>query len=132
MQAKGKFDVRRTGQSVVEDAGEGANMARIRLEKTFHGTLDASSVVEMTSVGTAVQGSAGYVAMEHVRGRLDGRAGTFALQHSGTMARGTPSLSLSVVPDSGTGELEGLAGTMAIDIVDGQHWYTFDYRLPGD
>ncbi len=129
MQAKGRFDVRRTGQSAVEDAGEGANMARIRLEKTFHGALDATSVVEMTSIGTAVQGSAGYVAMEHVRGRLDGREGTFALQHSGTMARGEASLSLSVVPDSGTGGLEGLAGAMAIDIVDGRHWYTFDYRL---
>ena len=75
-QVKGTFDVKRTGQSTIDDAGEGAGMARIRLEKTFHGALDATSVVEMMSVGTAVQGSAAYVALEHVVGRLDGRSGT--------------------------------------------------------
>jgi uncharacterized protein DUF3224 len=128
-QAKGKFDVKRTGQSTIDDAGEGASLARIRLEKTFHGELEATSVVEMMSVGTAVQGSAGYVALEYVIGRLAGRSGAFALQHSGTMTRGAPTLSVTVVPDSGTGELAGLAGTCAIDIVDGQHYYTFDYSL---
>lgn len=128
-QAKGTFDVKRTGQSTIDDAGEGAGMARIRLEKTFHGALDATSVVEMMSVGTAVQGSAAYVALEHVVGRLEGRSGAFALQHNGTMTRGAPTLSVSVVPDSGTGELQGLAGTLAIDIVDGQHYYTFDFTL---
>lgn len=128
-QAKGTFDVKRTGQSTIDDAGEGAGMARIRLEKKFHGALDATSVVEMMSVGTAVQGSAAYVALEHVVGRLDGRSGTFSLQHSGIMNRGAPSLSVTVVPDSGTGELQGLAGTLAIDIVEGQHYYTFDFSL---
>ena len=128
-QVKGTFDVRRTGQSSIDDAGEGASMARIRLEKTFHGALDATSVVEMMSVGTTVQGSAAYVALEHVSGRLDGRSGTFVLQHAGTMARGVPTLSVTVVPDSGTGELQGLAGTLAIDIIDGQHYYTFDFEL---
>ena len=128
-QVKGTFDVRRTGQSSIDDAGEGASMARIRLEKTFHGALDATSVVEMMSVGTAVQGSVAYVALEYVSGRLDGRSGTFALQHAGTMARGVPTLSVTVVPDSGTGELQGLAGTLAIDIIDGQHYYTFDFEL---
>ena len=128
-QVKGTFDVRRTGQSVVEGAGEDANMARIRLEKTFHGALEASSVVEMTSVGTAVPGSAAYVAIEHVRGRLDGRDGSFALQHAGTMDRGTPSLSVSIVPDSGTGELDGLSGTMHIDVADGQHFYTLEFEF---
>ena len=128
-QVKGTFDVRRTGQSVVEGAGEETNMARIRLEKTFHGALEASSVVEMTSVGTAVPGSAAYVAIEHVRGRLDGRDGSFALQHAGTMDRGTPSLSVSIVPDSGTGELDGLSGTMHIDVAEGQHFYTLEFEL---
>ena len=128
-QVNGTFDVRRTGQSSIDDAGEGASMARIRLEKTFHGALDATSVVEMMSVGTTVQGSAAYVALEHVSGRLDGRSGTFALQHAGTMARGVPTLSVTVVPDSGTGELQGLAGTLAIDIIDGLHHYTFDFEL---
>jgi uncharacterized protein DUF3224 len=128
-QVKGTFQVKRTGQSAIDDAGEGADMARIRLEKTFQGALDATSVVEMMSVGTAVQGSAAYVALEHVIGRLDGRKGSFALQHSGTMDRGTPSLSVMVVPDSGTGELRGLTGTLGIDIVDGKHYYTFDFDL---
>jgi hypothetical protein len=128
-QVKGTFDVKRTGQSTIDDAGEGASMARIRLEKAFHGALDARSVVEMMSVGTAVQGSAAYVALEHVTGRLDGRSGSFALQHNGTMARGVPTLSVTVVPDSGTGELQGLAGSLAIDIIDGQHHYTFDFSF---
>lgn len=128
-QVKGTFDVRRTGQSSIDDAGEGANMARIRLEKVFHGALDATSVVEMTSVGTAIQGSAAYVAIEYVSGRLDGRIGAFALQHAGTMKRGAPALSVTVVPDSGTGELQGLVGSLAIDIVEGQHHYTFDFEL---
>jgi Protein of unknown function (DUF3224) len=128
-QVKGTFDVKRTGQSTIDDAGEGAGLARIRLEKKFHGALDATSVVEMMSVGTAVQGSAAYVALEHVIGRLDGRSGAFAFQHSGTMNRGVPTLSVTVVPDSGTGDLQGLAGTLAIDIVEGQHYYTFDFTF---
>jgi hypothetical protein len=79
---------------------------------------------------TAVKGSAGYVAIEQVTGVLRGRRGTFFLQHRGVMDRGTPTLSVTVVPDSGTGELEGLSGTMTIDIAGGEHSYTFDYALP--
>lgn len=82
----------------------------------------------MLSALTAVPGSAGYVAIERVSGDLDGRAGTFVLQHAGTMDRGRPALSITVVPDSGTGALRGLSGRMAIDIVDGQHFYTFEYE----
>ena len=78
---------------------------------------------------TDVQGSAGYVAMERVNGKLHGRNGTFALQHSGTMTRGAPQLIITVVPDSGTGELAGLSGKMTINIVDGKHFYEFDYTL---
>ena len=84
----------------------------------------------MLAVQTATEGSAGYVAMEVVSGTLEGREGAFALQHSGTMTRGAPGLTITVVPDSGTGELEGIAGTMTIDLVEGQHSYTFDYTLP--
>ena len=79
--------------------------------------------------GSPVKGSAGYVAIERVTGRVHGRAGSFALQHFGVMNRGASSLTLSVVPDSGTGELTGLSGTMSIDIRDGQHFYAFDYSL---
>ncbi len=81
------------------------------------------------SSGTQVKGSAGYVAMEQVTGTLHGRSGTFVLQHNGTMTRGIPLLTVTVVPDSGTGELAGLAGKMAIVIADGKHSYEFDYTL---
>jgi hypothetical protein len=84
----------------------------------------------MLSAGTSVKGSAGYVAIERVRGTLDGQSGTFILQHSGTMTRGTPQLTITVVPDSGTGGLEGISGMMTINIVNGKHFYEFDYTLP--
>jgi hypothetical protein len=101
------------------------------VDKQFHGDLDATSKGEMLAAGTDVKGSAGYVAMERVRGTLHGRSGTFALQHTGTMTRGAPQLSVTVVPDSATGQLAGLAGRMAIDITDGSHSYDFEYTLPG-
>ena len=110
---------------------EGLPLGRLSIDKQFRGDLEATSKGEMLSAGTLVDGSAGYVAIERVTGTLHGRSGTFVLQHSGTMNRGAPSLTITVVPDSGTGELEGLAGTMSIDISDGKHAYTFDYTLPG-
>src|SRR6476659_7820213 len=90
------------------DTAEGSLLGRRSIDKTFRGELAATSVGEMLSAGTAVKGSAGYVAIERVTGTLDGREGTFVLQHSGTMTRGEPQLSVTVVPDSGTGELKGL------------------------
>src|SRR3954464_10002976 len=109
--------------------GEGVSLGRITIDKQFQGDLQASSVVEMRSVGTSVQGSAGWVAVERVTGTLHGRAGGFVLQHSGKMARGKAELSVTVVPDSGSGALEGIAGTMTIEITGGQHFYRFDYTL---
>ena len=128
-QAKGNFEVRRTPQDAL-DAGDGAQIGHVRFDKRFHGALDAASVVHMLAVGTDVPGSAAYVAIERIAGTLDGRQGSFLTQHNGTLDRGQPTLSLGVVPDSGTGELAGLRGRMAIDIVDGAHLYTFDYELP--
>lgn len=84
----------------------------------------------MLTAGTEVKGSAGYVLIERVTGTLQGRKGTFILQHTGTMNRGTPSLSITVVPDSGTGELAGLAGKLNIEITEGKHLYNFEYTLP--
>jgi hypothetical protein len=128
-QAKGPFDVKRTAMDMV-DAGNGASFGRIRFEKRFHGDLEATSVVEMLSGGDPGAGSAGYVAMEHVTGTLQGRRGSFMLQHSGTMDRGAMSLLVSVVPGTGKDELDGLHGTMQIDIAEGgAHSYTFDYAL---
>ena len=109
---------------------EGAALGRLSIDKQFHGDLEATSKGEMLSAGTLVDGSAGYVAIERVTGTLHGRAGTFVLQHSGTLNRGAPQLVITVVPDSGTGRLAGLAGTMTIDVADGKHSYTFEYTLP--
>ena len=124
MQASGTFDIKLTPQPDSQPWG------RQRLEKVFHGPLEGASTGEMLAVRTEVKGSAGYVALEQVNGTLDGRKGSFFLQHSGLMDKGTPSLTVNVVPDSGTGELKGLAGTMAIKVEGGQHTYTFTYSLP--
>ena len=85
---------------------------------------------QMLSAQTETEGSAGYVAIERVTGTLQGRNGTFVLQHSGTMTRGVPQLTVTVVPDSGTDQLMGLSGNMKIDISEGQHFYEFEYTLP--
>ncbi len=126
--ASGAFDVKLTPQAT--DDGEGANLARMSIDKQFHGDLEATSRGEMLSASTGIEGSAGYVAIERVSGTLDGRRGTFILQHSGTMTRGAPELTVTVVPDSGTDQLEGLAGNMVINIADGEHSYDFEYILP--
>ena len=124
--ASGAFDVKMNPQT--DQSGE-PTVGRMSLDKVFHGDLEATSKGQMLAVMTDVQGSAGYVAMERVNGKLHGRAGTFALQHSGTMTRGAPQLIITVVPDSATGDLAGLTGRMTIDIVEGKHFYKFDYRL---
>jgi hypothetical protein len=105
------------------------HLGRMSIDKQFHGDLEATSRGEMLTAMTSVPGSAGYVAIERVSGTLRGRAGTFVLQHSGTMSGGAQSLVISVVPDSGTDQLEGLAGTMTITITDGVHSYAFDYTV---
>ena len=128
MNARGPFEVKLSPQPLSYDAG-GAMLARMSLEKQFHGDLEATSSGEMLSAGTAA-GSGGYVAIERVTGTLAGRSGAFVLQHSATMNRGVPSLSITVVPDSGTGELAGLSGAMNIVIEDGKHSYAFEYTLP--
>jgi len=127
--ARGTFDVTMTPQPP-DDKTTVASVSRMSLDKQFRGDLDASSTGQMLAVGTAVEGSAGYVAMEQVAGTLHGHRGTFALQHSGTMTRGTPQLAITVVPDSGNADLVGLVGTLEIDSVDGQHTYDFAYTPP--
>ena len=100
------------------------------LLKKFSGDLAASARGQMLSASTGMKGSAAYVAIDQVTGELDGRRGSFVLQHSGSMNRGVPTLSIMVVPDSGTGELAGLTGTLSINIIDGKHFYDFIYSLP--
>jgi hypothetical protein len=126
--ARGTFEVQLTQQGP-DDHAEAAPLGRMAIDKQFHGDLDATSQGQMLTAGTGVQGSAGYVAIERVSGTLHGRSGTFVLQHSGTMTRGAPHLTITVVPDSGTGQLVGLGGQMVITIADGQHAYDFEYTL---
>jgi hypothetical protein len=128
--ATGTFDVR-LNPLPQYNTSEDAKLARMSIDKQFHGDLEATSKGEMLSAGTDVKGSAGYVAIERVNGTLRGRSGSFALQHNATMTRGAPYMNIIVVPDSGTGELAGLSGNMRIIIADGKHSYEFEYNLPG-
>lgn len=124
----GPFDVKITPQSM-DDKSEAAPLGRLSIDKQYHGDLEATAIGEMLTAGSAAKGSAGYVAIERVRGKLNGRSGTFVLQHNAIMNRGTPQLNIVVVPDSGTGQLVGIAGKMNINIVDGKHFYEFEYTL---
>jgi len=126
--ASGPFEVKLIPQPS-EDKTEGATLGRMSIEKQFHSDLEGTGKGEMLTAGTTVKGSAGYVALERVSGTLHGRVGAFILQHSGTMTRGAPQLTITVVPDSGTGQLAGLTGKMTINIVNGKHSYEFEYSL---
>jgi hypothetical protein len=128
--ASGTFAVKTNPQKADNKEAESANIGRMSLDKTFQGDLEATGKGEMLFFGTAVEGSGGYVAIERVSGTLRGRSGEFVLQHIGTMKGGVPQMSVSVLPDSGTGQLVGLTGTMTIKIEDGKHFYEFEYTLP--
>jgi Protein of unknown function (DUF3224) len=127
--AKGSFTVEMKPQAE-PSAADGVSLARMSLDKRFEGDLAGSGKGEMLTALTATKGSAGYVAIERVTGTLHGRSGSFALQHSGTMNRGAQQLSITIVPDSGTGELAGIAGVFKLEIVDGRHLYELAYSLP--
>jgi hypothetical protein len=126
---RGEFEVRLRPRGP-SDATGGVLLGRMSISKRFHGPLDASSAGQMLMATTPVDGSAGYVAIERVTGTLAGRRGSFVLQHSGVLTRGSAELSVRVVPDSATGALTGLSGTMTIQIVEGKHTYGFEYSLP--
>ncbi|HVO97260.1 MAG TPA: DUF3224 domain-containing protein [Bryobacteraceae bacterium] len=124
MYASGTFEVKLKPQG-----DEDASVVRMTIDKRFHGDLVGTSKGQMLAVQSSVKGSAGYVAMEVVTGTLGSRTGSFALQHTGTMNRGVQELSVTVVPDSGTGELAGLSGKLEIRIVEKQHFYEFEYTI---
>jgi Protein of unknown function (DUF3224) len=123
----GTFDVKVIPQAADDPAG--GPFSRLFLDKQFHGDLDGASKGQMLGAGTAVEGSAGYVALELVSGTLNGRRGSFILQHTGTMTKSVPKMIVTVVPDSGTDQLAGLAGRMTIIIAEGKHSYEFEYTL---
>ena len=128
--ATGPFDVKMIPQPADPDAA-GETIGRMVLDKKYHGALNAVGRGQMLAMRTAVAGSAGYVAMELITGKLDGRSGSFVVQHTGRMNRGVATIVLAIVPDSGTAELTGLTGTMEIIVAEGgKHSYRLEYQLP--
>jgi hypothetical protein len=129
--ARGSFDVT-LGPLDAEDKADGSSLTRYALDKRYHGPLEAVAKGQMLAAASlAVQGSAAYAAIERVSGTLDGRRGSFALVHRGVMGGGAEELLITIVPDSGAGELTGIAGSLAITITDGRHDYDLSYTLPG-
>jgi hypothetical protein len=126
--ATGTFDVKMTPQGA-EDKAEGSTLGRLSLEKQFHGDLEGTGKGEMLTGLTEVKGSAGYVAIERVTGTLHGRRGSFLLLHRGIMSQGAQDLTITVVPDSGTGQLADLTGKLDITIAEGKHFYDLEYTL---
>lgn len=126
--ATGTFSVK-IGPLSQYNTSQDAKLARMSIDKQFNGDLVGTSQGEMLSAGTDIKGSAGYVAIERVTGTLNDRSGSFVLQHNATMTRGAPYLNIVVIPDSGTGELAGLSGTMHIAIDKGNHSYEFEYNF---
>ena len=122
----GEFDVK----VVPVDTGDD-KMGMMTLDKQYHGDLDATGQGRMLTGMTDVKGSAAYVAIERVKGTLKGAEGTFLMHHTGVMSKGSQSLVIRVVPDSGTGDLAGIEGEMHIKIADGKHFYRFEYTLGG-
>ena len=127
-QARGTFEVK-LQPTGTPDESDKVTLNRLSMEKQFQGDLEGTSKGEMLTAITPVKGSAGYVAIERVTGSLNGRSGAFVLQHNGIMMRGAPQQSVTIVPDSGTGQLQSLAGEMKIDIINGSHSYTLEYTL---
>ena len=126
--ATGTFEVKINPLTAYDDA-EGSPLGRLSIDKQFRGDIEGTSKGEMLTGMTNVKNSAGYVAIERVTGTLHGHTGSFILQHSGTMNKGAQTLVVTVVPDSGTGQLEGLAGVLSIIIEGGKHSYELDYTL---
>ncbi len=123
--AKGTFEVKMAPVSVADEP-----VMRMSIDKQFHGDLEATSIGQMMAGGNEANGARVYVALETVTGMLAGKSGSFILAHRGTMTTTGQELSVIIVPDSGTGELKGIAGTLDIQITDGKHFYTMDYMLP--
>ena len=126
--AKGTFEVKVTPLAAEENVGD-PTIGRLSLDKQFSGDVAGTSKGQMLGLQTETKDSGGYVAMERVTGTLEGKKGSFALQHTGTMQGGKFEMNVTVVPDSGTGELAGISGKMKIIIEVGKHFYEFEYSL---
>lgn len=128
MIVNGTFEIKMSAEPPYEVV-DGVSLSRASFDKRFSGPLEATSQVQMLAARTKVSNSAGYVALERIVGRLEGREGSFVVVHLGLMNQGAQSLTISIVPDSGTGALTGIAGQMSIRIEGGQHYYALDYTL---
>jgi hypothetical protein len=129
--ATGSFEVKlKADPQISKEHGRDIPLARMTIDKQFHGALEGTGKGQMLIARATVERSASYVAMEKVTGTLHGRSGSFILQHNATMNRGVPQLDIMVVPDSGTDQLVGLTGKMDIIVADGKHSYDFEYTLP--
>ncbi|CUI06674.1 DUF3224 domain-containing protein [Massilia antarctica] len=126
--AKGTFEITMQAPPSGEGAGR-VSLGRMLIDKYYSGDLIGIGQGEMLSAGNPAAGSAGYVAIEHVTGTLDGMSGSFALQHAGTMHAGASHLSISIVPGSGTEGLSGIQGKFKLDIVDSKHYYELEYTM---
>lgn len=126
--AKGTFSVQMKPDGEPSSA-DGVSLGRMLLSKTFEGDLAGTGEGQMLTAMTPVKGSAGYVAIERVTGTLNGKKGSFVFQHTGSMNRGEQSLSITVVPDSGTDEFAGISGVFRLTIEGGKHYYEFEYSL---
>ncbi|MEQ1537987.1 MAG: DUF3224 domain-containing protein [Sphingorhabdus sp.] len=123
--AAGEFEVKLNPVSSADEP-----VMRMSLDKQFHGDLEAHSIGQMMAGGNEANGARVYVALETVTGSLKGKSGSFVLAHRGTMTKDAQTLSVIIVPETGTGELAGIKGELGIDIRDGKHFYTLDYTLP--
>jgi hypothetical protein len=128
MRIQGKFEVKVQFEPPYETV-DGVTHGRAKVDKRFFGELDATSQVHMLASRTPVENSGAYVALECIQGTVSGKRGSFTVTHVGVMNRGAQSLTITIVPDSGTGELTGISGAIAIQITEGQHDYTLDYDL---
>ena len=124
MNASGAFEI-----TMLPQQDQDFESGRLTIDKQYKGDLEGTGKGQMLSAHGHIEGSAAYVAIEKVEGSLHGKQGAFALQHRGVMDRGSPSLEVGIIPDSGTGELSGISGTMNIIIQDGQHFYELHYRI---
>ena len=128
MIARGTFEVQMTPRP--QDDPAGGPFERLFGAKQFHGDLEGTSKGHMLATRSSIEGSGAYVALELVTGKLNGKQGSFVLQHNGTMRKGAYEMRISVTPDSGTEELAGISGTMTILIENGKHSFVFEYTLP--
>ena len=130
MEITGTFDIQMKPLQAHTSGADGVQLSVLSITKQYQGPLTGTSLGHFLGAVTAVEGSAGYVAQEQIRGMLEGRQGSFVVQHFAISGGDAPQFKLTIIPDSGTGALHGISGTMSIDMVGDQHTYTLDYELP--